>query len=182
MAILAFSRFYPWDPDVKTMFAAKIHAGIKKHTFRSNKNKYDLGDVIKFWDGSPHDLRINPRRFMLWPENRIVALEKYWMKVIRLKEGDEGWREDCWDQFKIELRIGDFWINTGDLLDLVAVNDGFDSGLDFVKWFSFKMDQDGDSERIYEGSVIHWNKDSVYDIDNAEVFEGEGSEKFFGKL
>jgi len=113
----------------KEQFKAKIIAGIKIHTIREDKtNRWKLGMTIQQWLYSPRNPQKHPHQFST---DRCEGLQK-----IEIK-GDffNGW------QIKIDgIEI------TNEQLEILAINDGFESSRQFFLWFN----------KGFKGKIIHW--------------------------
>lgn len=67
---------------------------------------------------------------------------------------------------EVTLKIGDVYFDTPELLELVAINDGFESAEQFIEWFWLYFQGKGITEA--KGQVIHWT-DQVYDAETAQA-------------
>ncbi len=177
--ILSFKRQMPWGES--TNFKQKIKAGVKIHTFRLG-DRWKPGMIIHFWEENPRVKTKNTAAFRLgnyeraevWKQceykeegkERIVdeplcfAVEPFELTIKELP--DDG---DRVNRKEVELKIGDLFIDTPEMLQLVAFNDGFNSFEEFISWFSIYFKKKGITTG--KGQVIHWT-DQVYDTDTAD--------------
>lgn len=178
MALLSFSRLFPWG--APTNFETKIKAGVKIHTLRFGNGWY-AGRPIDFWVGSPR----NEGSYKFFIEDFDKALE--W-KTIQRKDNEKNdysvnlpicsavesftmqfERLDDPEKTTIDFRIGELEIDEN-LIEAVAAADGFDNAGDFVRWFLRSARKKADKAKAFKlsGQMIHWT-DKVYDLDRAQT-------------
>ena len=136
--ILGYKKLFPWNKP--TEFDRKIINGHKKHTIRVDEHdRWRKGRRINHCHGVRTKCFDN---FYNNDCNGIQTIEIIWYrstfflsKVIVYV--------DC-------NKIGYFYPERIDLTDKkvieLALNDGFDSVVDFFKWF----------DKDFEGKIIHW--------------------------
>lgn len=179
--ILSFKRETPFNKP--TDFKLKIQAGIKKHTFRLG-DRWKAGNIIDFWEGNPRNVTKSPAPFFLKDYNLAdqwktvekdgqqinkplaFAIERFWMKF---EDFDD--TKVVKDKIQLQLKIGEMWIDTPELLQLVASTDGFDDYHDFIGWFNATRKKS--KKQVLVGQVIHWTSSSIYDWDTAEIIDGK---------
>ena len=174
--ILSFTREFPWGEP--TNFKQKIKAGAKIHTFRSGE-RWQTADKIRFWEGNPSNTTMNPEPFIL--DNYDLA--ELWAVVPSKADGDAGHveiplvfavetfeltinQQQDSEEKEVTLKIGNLFIDTPELLEMIAINDGFDSLEEFIEWFSIRFKKKGIQKM--KGQVIHWT-DQLYDPESAEA-------------
>lgn len=176
----------PWDEP--TGFKQKVQAGVKIHHFAINGDLRP-GMLIHFWEG---DTTNKSNEFKLpsislaeiWhggkfgtdlDEGEIInkqeellpkcfAVEIFEMTIKKFAKGKQ-----------LTLKIGDFFIDTPELLHLVASNEGFNTSEEFTQWFWYHF-QDKGTEFVdvkndcYKatGQIIYWT-DQLYDPDSAKA-------------
>ena len=167
---LTFSRQFSYQGQIiETNFESKIKKGTKIHAFRLGHKK-KVGQHIHFWSGSPRVPQMNPYQFKIpidmatrwsnWkhPKSKqlyllpeIVGIEKWEMKFT---DGEQ--RGD----YKLDFKIGGLFFNTPEMIELVALADGFDKVEHFLHWFdTVRKAQKTDT---INGQLIHWTDTNFY--------------------
>lgn len=133
---MKFMTHWP-DTGQPTWFMEKIAASFgersdhapKIHTIRSGIN-WNRGDKIHFqiWEGRPYKSKVIQFR----PVSLVAGIQTLFVS-------------DC------EILIDGVAPNNEELM-LLAMNDGFDSVTDFLKYFRGRYDKDGE----FFGQIIHW--------------------------
>lgn len=179
--ILTFSRKTLWNTE--SNFKQSIKAGIKIHTFRRS-NQMKVGHRIDFWDEAPHQIAKEPKEFFL--ENydlasRWTQIEDSEGKIIEkpLCYATEPFRivfpqlqrnrplKNIPKNLQAEFKLGDLFINE-DVLEMIAINDGFKNSRDFLTWFFLTAIKLKDYH--VAGEVKHWT-DQVYDAERATIIQ-----------
>ena len=178
--ILSFSRNFPWDEP--TNFKYKILAGTKNFTFRTG-NRWEVDKKIHFYDGSPrapltppaNEFFLDRQMFTTKSQDSdhaiVCAIEWFFMKIdpigepIKVVKG----RGKLYAEYQIQLTIGNLNIDTDDLMDYVARNDGFEKTLHFMWFFHLRMQ--ADKKDSLSGQLIHWNEKFVIDPDKSVTNE-----------
>lgn len=122
----------------KEQFVDRIIKKTKKTTIREDKTqRWKVGMSIQFWKGSPRNTRAKnkPYWFAVGECTKIDQIE------IRYTSCGKGLQ---W------VAINDKYISYQEIEQL-AIDDGFDSIVDFMKWFS----------EDFKGRIIHWELKSV---------------------
>jgi len=110
----------------KPKFVSRIALGIKIHTIREDKTeRWYTGRTIHFWFGNPRNIKNNPYQFR---KGICILTQK-----IEIKN-------KCIYIDNRELKL------CSDKVELLAIQDGFDSGQEFFEWF----------DKDFSGKLIHW--------------------------
>lgn len=123
--ILSFSR---------DSFEGAIKAGTKIHTIRRDEhNRWKPGMTIKFWMGSPMNVKNNPYQFGKGVVDRVARIDIFPKRDI-----------------VIILFSGEIFekITSRDELNRLAVNDGFKDWEDMKTWFT----------EDFSGKLIIWKE------------------------
>lgn len=167
--LLPFSRAH--KDETPTNFRKKIQeTGTKYHTIRSGK-RWKPGDIIHFWDGSPRNVRLNPRAseffishnanfskdIPIWAWDPVADPEG---KAIRIRVPIV---EDI-DIIAIPGQLLPAVYVGGDLLSdtrvgILASRDGL-SLKQFCTWFSKTPE--------FSGQIIHWTNTLIYNEEKAQ--------------
>jgi len=111
---------------LKEQFKNKILAGIKIHTIREDKHyRWQPGMIIHHWLHNPRNVSKHPHQFL---KNQCTGTQEIWIYPETKKVYISGVM--CSDKE----------------LELLAINDGFESVKGFLAWFNKKFD----------GKIIHW--------------------------
>lgn len=164
---LLLPRQTPWN--TLTEFKPKIQAGVKIHHFVEG-DFWKPGMIIHFFSC---DLTENVRN-----ENKFIITKKEhaesWMNCDYAGTGFQIEEPVCYavedfylkissdikNEREIKLRIGEFWINKMELLDIVSMGEGFNSSFELIEWFSFLMARNGKDSMT--GQIVHWT-DKLFD-------------------
>lgn len=110
-------------------FEGLIKDNIKQHSFRSDKhNRWKVGNTIQFWMGNPRNVhaKIKPRQFGTGICSRVVPAEIY--------------------PGKNEIIIDGNIFNNTQVLNQIAINDGFESWEEMKTFFT----------EDFVGKIIFW--------------------------
>jgi len=110
----------------KAKFVHRIIDGNKIHTIREDKyNRWYAGRIIQFWFGNPRNVKNNPYQFKegICTSTQIIEIKN---KCIYIENR--------------ELKL------LSDKVNLLAIQDGFDSVHELFEWFN----------KDFTGKVIHW--------------------------
>lgn len=192
--LATFSRKWPWDQP--TNFRESIRQGKKGHTLRQG-NRWEPGDRIHFWMGSPRNPSCNPARFSipftsalsweviddtiakgiydademecLYPNYQVVPHHTA-VPVVYATEKVEIYNSYLEGRF---ITVGGKLLQYREELQL-ARNDGFGFNATndeiMMLWFwMYFVPKVGDS---FEGQIIHWQKGNLYNPPAASVMPG----------
>lgn len=129
----------------KNQFVEPINLGIKKHTIREDKNNlWRVGMKIHMATG------VRTKNLHKFREETCLGLQTI---EIKWKEPDELLRslnEPYWTWGRSVRVLIDGVIVTGvdEIIDSLALNDGFKDRDDFFKWFC----------NDFTGKIIHWTE------------------------
>lgn len=113
----------------KEQFKFKIIAKIKIHSIREDKHdRWRPGMSIQHWLYSPRNVSKHPHQF-----GTDWCLSKQKIEIKR----------DVWDIYEVKV---DGKVLGFKKVELLAINDGFESSDDFFAWF----------KKGFNGSIIHW--------------------------
>lgn len=100
-------------------FENLIKSGVKKHTIRVDKtNRWEVGRKIEFWKGNPRNVKSNPYQFGTGEVDRILHIEIH-------PETNQ-------------IIIGADCYNNTEVLNKVAVSDGFENWEEMKTFFTEK--------------------------------------------
>ncbi len=118
----------------KPKFEGLIKENIKQHTIRADKNnRWKVGNSIQFWNGNPRNVHAKnkPHQFGSGVCSRILPIEI--------------------NPFENEIIIEGYKYNNTEVLNTIAINDGFESWEEMKTFFT----------EYFEGKMIFW-KDCVW--------------------
>jgi hypothetical protein len=118
----------------KPKFEGLIKENIKQHTIRADKNnRWKVGNSIQFWNGNPRNVhsKNKPHQFGTGVCSRILPIEVFPNQNLILIEGHR--------------------YETKEILDRVAINDGFENWEEMKTFFT----------EDFIGKLIFW-KDCVW--------------------
>jgi uncharacterized protein YqfB (UPF0267 family) len=116
----------------KQQFVAPILAGTKIHTIREDKgNRWKAGMLIQMATG------VRTKDYKCFNMSQCLCTQD--IEISYFEEIDPGEGE------LYEVRIDGKLLNIAEVIQL-SRNDGFESVLDFLKWFS----------NDFTGKIIHW--------------------------
>ncbi len=169
---LSFNQFFPNED--QTLFKEYIQQGSKKHSFRMSykrkpgqpiqfqqTNNFAIGQpktpftikhkFAEFWTKSP----VKDLPFDEYP--LIAAIESFAIRFVDPKKSLEA-----------HFRIGELIIDE-DILEVVALSDGFRNGPDLLAYFWRVAIQR--KVKFLEGQLVHWNTHTVYDEKRAAIYK-----------
>lgn len=115
-------------------FESLIKQNVKLHTIRADKkNRWKVGNSIQFWSGNPRNVRAKnkPHQFGTGICSMILPIEV--------------------NPFENEIIIDGYKYNDTEVLNSIAVNDGFENWEKMRNFFT----------EVFEGKMIYW-KDCVW--------------------
>lgn len=113
----------------KPKFEGLIKENIKQHTIRADKNnRWKVGNSIQFWNGNPRNVHAKnkPHQFGSGVCSRILPIEI--------------------NPFENEIIIEGYKYNNTEVLNKIAVNDGFENWAEMKTFFT----------EVFEGKMIFW--------------------------
>jgi uncharacterized protein YqfB (UPF0267 family) len=119
----------------KKRFEEPILEGTKIHTLREDvNNRWKRGNKIHFATG------VRTKDYHQFKEGEVVSTQRVFMTYAY----------GC----DLEISIDGKELNSFREKEILALNDGFDSWMEFFEWFYAAIKADPDEQ--FSGKIIHW--------------------------